>query len=90
MRFDSNAATQAAMCRSLRLDPRMIRFSVIKLAQRLGTRGQIAGVEAVEGKVDWMATESWGETEAKSFTSRQNRRVSQSLDLEDGGEDDVE
>lgn len=63
------------MCRSLKLDPRMIRFSVIKLAQRLGTRGQIAGVEAVEGKVDWMAAESWGSTEVDSFMTRTTYRA---------------
>lgn len=76
------------MCRSLKLDPRMIRFSVIKLAQRLGTRGQIAGVEAIEGKVDWMATESWAATEVNAFVERNNYRANPSSDpamLEDDG-----
>jgi Ribosomal protein S6 len=91
MRFDSSAATQAAMCRALKLDPRMIRFTVIKLAQRLGTRGQIAGVEAVEGRVDWMAVESWKDTEVGDFVGRHNQRLSPSFSLglpEEG--DDVE
>ena len=63
------------MCRSLKLDPRMIRFSVIKLAQRLGTRAQIAGVEAIEGKVDWMAVESWGSTEVDAFMTKTRYRL---------------
>ncbi len=63
------------MCRSLKLDPRMIRFSVMKLAQRLGTRGQIAGVEAVEGKVDWMEAESWGGSEIDNFMTRTSYRA---------------
>lgn len=88
MRFDSSAATQAAMCRSLGLDPRMIRFSVIKLADRLGTKGQIQGTEEVGGKVDWMAGESWRDTEVGSFMDRQRRRASPGLGfwLEEGEE----
>ena len=61
------------MCRSLKLDPRMIRFSVMKLAQRLGTRGQSAGVEAIEGKVDWMETDSWAEVDR--FMARNSSRA---------------
>lgn len=78
------------MSRTLKLDPRMIRFSVVKLAQRLGTRGQIAGVEAIEGKVDWMATESWGDTEVGAFMDRQGQRMSQSLLQGIASDDDVE
>lgn len=65
----------------------MIRFSVIKLAQRLGTRGQIAGLEAIEGKVDWMAAESWGDTAVAKFMERNSRRQSPSFDLASIGED---
>ena len=61
----------------------MIRFSVVKLADRLGTRGQIAGIEAIEGKVDWMETENWGDTEAGNFINKQNRRRSSSANLDD-------
>ncbi len=90
MRFDSSAATQAAMCRSLKLDPRMIRFSVIKLAQRLGTRGQIAGVEAIEGKVDWMATEGRGSTGVDSFMTRTTYRANAAAQEEMLSDDKVE
>jgi hypothetical protein len=62
------------MCRSLGLDPRMIRFSVMKLAERLGTRGQIKGVEDVEGKVDWMTEESWSETAVASMMNKHGIR----------------
>ncbi len=90
MRFDSSAATQAAMCRSLKLDPRMIRFSVMKLAQRLGTRGQIAGVEAIEGKVDWMAAESWGSSEVDSFMTRTSYRANTGAQEEMLSDDQVD
>lgn len=90
MRFDASAATQAAMCRSLKLDPRMIRFSVVKLAQRLGTRGQIAGVEAIEGKVDWMAMESWGSTEVDAFMSKTRYRLNAEAQQALLSEDEVE
>ncbi len=68
----------------------MIKFTVVKLAERLGTRGQIAGVEAVEGKVDWMATESWGETEVGVFMDRNSRRQSPNLNLPGPEDDGVE
>ena len=77
MRFDSSAATQAAVRRSLKLDPRLIRFSVVKLAQRLGTRQHIAGIEAIEGKVDWMAPHSWQDVETTAFLDRNNQRLTQ-------------
>ena len=68
----------------------MIRFSVIKLADRLGTRGQIAGVEAIEGKVDWMGTESWGNTETGSFLARNIQRLGSLRHLDDLKDVDVE
>jgi hypothetical protein len=70
----------------------MIRFSVIKLAQRLGTRGQIAGVEAVEGKVDWGSLESWEETLTGSFFHQQDQRRSGSSlnDLADSKDSEVD
>lgn len=37
MRFDGNAAAQAEVRRTLALDPRMVRFSVVKLADKLET-----------------------------------------------------
>jgi len=69
------------MCRALKLDPRMIRFSVVKLAQRLGTRGQIAGIEAIQGKVDWMEAESWVSLELDAFMERNQQRRAPGFDL---------
>lgn len=68
----------------------MIRFSVIKLADRLGTRGQIAGVEAIQGKVDWMGTESWKDTETGSFMARNSQRLSSLRHLDDLEDVDVD
>lgn len=47
MRFDSSGAVQQAVLRTLGLDPRMIRFSVVKLGDKLEE------IKDVEGKVDW-------------------------------------
>lgn len=88
VRFDASAAAQAAMCRALKLDPRMIRFSVIKLAERLGTRGQIAGLEAVEGRVDWMGVQGEREMEVGNFVGATSAQAAgtaqfvQSLELD--------
>lgn len=81
MRFDSSAASQAAMCRALKLDPRMIRFSVVKLAQRLGTRAHIAGLEAVPAKVDWMEAESWVSLEVDAWMERMRQRREPGFDF---------
>lgn len=37
MRFDGNSGSQAEVRRTLALDPRMVRFSVVKLADKLET-----------------------------------------------------
>ena len=47
MRFDSSAATQDMVRRTLSLDPRMIRFSVVKLGDKL------ADICDVGGKAEW-------------------------------------
>ena len=52
MRFDSSGPVQAAVRRTLGLDPRMIRFSVVKLGD------QLEEIKDVEGKVEWRNTRS--------------------------------
>jgi ribosomal protein S6 len=48
MRFDASASTQQSVRRSLGLDPRMIRFSVVKIGDRLGGREARARQGAME------------------------------------------
>ncbi|KAL2828424.1 37S ribosomal protein Mrp17 [Aspergillus cavernicola] len=47
MRFDSAGPVQSAVRRTLSLDPRMIRFSVVKLGDKLEE------VKDAGGKVEW-------------------------------------
>lgn len=47
MRFDSSGPVQQSIRRTLGLDPRMIRFSVVKLGEKLEE------VKDVEGAVEW-------------------------------------
>jgi small subunit ribosomal protein S6 len=47
MRFDSSAKTQHAVKRTLGLDPRMIRYSMVKVGTKLDE------VRDVGGKADW-------------------------------------
>ncbi|GAB7347207.1 hypothetical protein MBLNU459_g3313t1 [Dothideomycetes sp. NU459] len=47
VRFDSSARTQHAVRRTLGLDPRMIRYSVVKMG------GTLDEIKAVAGKAEW-------------------------------------
>ncbi|KAL4917529.1 ribosomal protein S6 [Aspergillus aurantiobrunneus] len=47
MRFDAASPVQQGIRRTLALDPRMIRFSVVKLGDKLGE------VKDINGKVEW-------------------------------------
>lgn len=47
MRFDAAGPVQMAVRRTLGLDPRMIRFSVVKLGEKLEE------IKDVDGKVEW-------------------------------------
>ncbi|GAB7365450.1 hypothetical protein MBLNU230_g6523t1 [Neophaeotheca triangularis] len=47
LRFDSSAKTQHAVRRTLGLDPRMIRYSVVKMGDKLEELGGFGG------KVEW-------------------------------------
>ncbi|KAL3480396.1 ribosomal protein S6 [Aspergillus californicus] len=47
MRFDSSGPVQTAVRRTLGLDPRMIRFSVVKLGDKLEE------IKGVGGSVEW-------------------------------------
>jgi len=50
MRFDSSASVQESIRRTLGLDPRMIRFSVVKLGSTLDE------IKNMPGKVEWNDT----------------------------------
>ena len=48
LRFDSNARTQHAVKRALSLDPRIIRYGVVKMGSKLSEIKDIAGKAAWE------------------------------------------
>ncbi|RAO70475.1 uncharacterized protein BHQ10_006487 [Talaromyces amestolkiae] len=52
MRFDASGPVQSAVRRTLSLDPRMIRFSVIKIGDKLEE------INNVPGHVDWNGTKT--------------------------------
>lgn len=52
MRFDASGPVQSAVRRTLSLDPRMIRFSVIKIGDKLEK------INNVPGHVDWNGTKT--------------------------------
>jgi small subunit ribosomal protein S6 len=47
MQFDSNTTTQEAIRQTLTLDPRMIRFSVVKMGSTLDA------IKEIDGKIRW-------------------------------------
>ncbi|KAL7272705.1 hypothetical protein RUND412_004469 [Rhizina undulata] len=53
MRFDANPATQAQVRKTLGLDPRMIKFSVVKLGDKLS---EVAGVSGTTYEITQEAT----------------------------------
>lgn len=59
MRFDSSADTQHEIRRTLGLDPRMVRFSIVKMGHRLsgGWGGKLGAMEDIPGKVEWNNTQ---------------------------------
>ncbi|KAK2865035.1 hypothetical protein FQN49_003967 [Arthroderma sp. PD_2] len=56
MRFDSSAPVQKEMRRALGLDPRMIKFSVVKLGSKLRE------IKDTPGRVEWNDTKVQEET----------------------------
>ena len=58
MRFDSSAETQQEIRRTLGLDPRMVRFSVVKLGDKLG--GKQGAMEEIPGKIQWNDSQETG------------------------------
>ena len=55
MRFDSSAAIQDQIQYTLSGNPHMIRFSVVKLGDKLkGNGNQKGGMEDIPGKVEWV------------------------------------
>ena len=55
MRFDASGQTQNMVRRTLGLDPRMLRFSVVKMGSTLEEVGKVSG------KVRWKRGEEWRE-----------------------------
>lgn len=56
MTFDSSAGVQAEVRRQLGLNPHMIRFSVVKVGDKLGGRRNEKGrMEDVDGALRWKA-----------------------------------
>ena len=51
MQFDASVKAQQDVRRFLSLDPRMIRFSVVKIGDKLG--GVNGAVEEVNGQMPW-------------------------------------
>ncbi|KAH0847513.1 ribosomal protein S6 [Fonsecaea monophora] len=51
MQFDASVKAQQDVRRFLSLDPRMIRFSVIKIGDKLG--GINGAIEEVDGEIPW-------------------------------------
>lgn len=51
MQFDSSIRAQEEVKRTLRLDPRLIRFSVVKIGDKLG--GVNGAIEDVTGHIPW-------------------------------------
>lgn len=78
MRFDSSAETQQEIRRTLGLDPRMIRFSVVKLGDKLG--GKQGAMEEIPGKVQWNDSQETGVGQLlkysgiESFSARTQRK----------------
>lgn len=56
MRFDCSPTTQEAVRTMLGLDPRMIRFGVVKLGD-----GTLKGMKDIEGRVKWNKWDGGGE-----------------------------
>lgn len=56
MRFDASGPVQSAVRRTLGLDPRMVRFSVVKLGDKLEE------IKHVDGKVEWNNNRTISET----------------------------
>jgi small subunit ribosomal protein S6 len=65
MRFDASGPVQAAVRRTLSLDPRMIRFSVVKIGDKLEE------INHVPGHVNWNTTKT---LLTDSISSRANFR----------------
>ena len=65
MQFDASVKAQQEVRRFLSLDPRMIRFSVVKIGDKLG--GVNGAIEEVDGQIPWK--------EAKTESFFQNPKV---------------
>lgn len=60
MRFDASAPVQSAVQRTLGLDPRMIRFSVIKMGNTLGE------TKDIDGQIAWTNDQNLADTIPRS------------------------
>jgi len=61
MRFDASAPVQAAVQRTLSLDPRMIRFSVVKMGKTL------EAIKDANGQIPWNNEQNLSDTISRSW-----------------------
>ena len=67
MQFDSSVACQNEIKRTLGLDPRMVRFSVVKIGDKLGKRK--GGMEAQDGVIPWKdSSDGWDDTVGRAWS----------------------
>lgn len=57
MRFDSSGRTQGELRKTLALDPRMIRFGVVKMGEKLAQTAKVGGIVpwAMQDEERWAA-----------------------------------
>jgi len=55
MRYDASSKTQDSVRKTLGLDPRMIKFSTVKLGD-----GTLESISKISGSIHWNATETNG------------------------------
>ena len=53
MQFDSSIRAQEEVRRTMGLDPRMIRFSVVKIGDKLAGKDGYGAIENITGEIPW-------------------------------------
>jgi small subunit ribosomal protein S6 len=78
VQFDGSVSVQSEVRRTLSLDPRMIRFSVVKLGDKLATPKGIDSIENVGDAIPWKTSNTgtelgFGDSSLSKLGSRMNR-----------------
>ncbi len=76
MQFDGSAKVQHEVRRLLGLDPRMIRFSVVKVGDKLG--GVNGAIEQVTGDIPWNSSSQNADLLSSAFHDPKTARPSRS------------